>query len=360
MITVYTVALTVACCIALAVVLSTDKGSRSADAGWLRMQSLAVLAACAATLSTLSYAMSGSDFDLIVPLVIADVTMPLALGLMVATIRRAAGKGRTFIAPIALLAVGVGAITFFVSPDAGTFAKLVVLTFLSAVIALTCARATTLPLAARWLVGGSAGVYGLYCLVRLSAMAIAGADSALVLDTLGAATSTIVAAAAVAATTIGVILILRSSGDAQPSQVVGADALTDWIDALMSQGSAFTTIATSVPDLTLHRAAFGRAWALAITDALTRATVATMPDGSVIGRAAPKVLVTIQFGSGLDLEAIGTRLQAAYERALPRWAPTEPPDLLVERLDIKDPADLHRFARRSRAAARRVTAFQAR
>jgi hypothetical protein len=282
--------------------------------------------------------------------------MPLAVGLLVATLRRTAGKRRSFAGSALVISLAVGAITLFVSIEAGYVAKLIVLVLFSALAAITCVRAPFPPLGA-WLVGGSTAVYSLYSLVRLIGPLLFGQESPEVQAVVGLETATAVAAVVVAVIAVGVIVIFRRSDSTEASPIVSSEVLTDWIGALLSQHSAFTALATSVPDLPLHRAAFGRAWAQAITAALTQATIATLPTGSVVGRVTPQVLVAIQFGDGLDVDAIRARLQLSYESLLPRSAPTEPPDVLVEALAISDPLDLHRFARRSRTATRRTTSL---
>ncbi len=74
MVTFYTITLTVACCIAVAMVLGSGRRAGPADApqasgSWVTPSVLAVLAASSATLSTLAYAMAGAN-DNLVPLLI--------------------------------------------------------------------------------------------------------------------------------------------------------------------------------------------------------------------------------------------------------------------------------------------------
>ncbi len=78
----------------------------------------------------------------------------------------------------------------------------------------------------------------------------------------------------------------------------------------------------------------------------------------VVGRLAPGVLVALEFGLIVDLDGARSRIHEAYEGMLRRNAPTDPPDLLVERAVFTDTADLRRFARHARTAARRATAMQ--
>ena len=92
MITLYTVTLTVACCVAVALVVASERRQRSADSHWATTSTLAVLAASCATLSTLAYAMAGPNDENLMPLVIGDVSMPLSIGLILAALRRAAGR----------------------------------------------------------------------------------------------------------------------------------------------------------------------------------------------------------------------------------------------------------------------------
>lgn len=117
-------------------------------------------------------------------------------------------------------------------------------------------------------------------------------------------------------------------------------------------------VTVSVPSLPLHRAAFGRAWAQAIATAVTRASTSVMPTGSVVGNVAPGVLVALQFSATIDIDVIRLQLQQAYERMLPPSAPTDPPDLEVQRLRITSVADVRRFTRQARIAARRAMTSQ--
>lgn len=356
MVTLYTITLTVACCIAVALLVVGDRRARAGGASWVTTSTLAVFTACAATLSTLAYAMAGPNSDNLLPLVIGDVTMPLAVGLLVATLRRAAGRRRSLASSALVISLAVGAMTLFVSIEAGYAAKLIVLALFGFTATITCVRAGFAPLCS-WLVGGTTALYAAYSLLRLVGPIVAGDDPTMQ-AAVGLETATIVAAIAVGAISVGVILIIRRSDAPEPSPVVSSEALTDWIGALLSQRSAFAAIATSVPDISLHRAAFGRPWAQAITEAVTRATVAAMPSGSVVGHANSDVLVAIQFGQALDLEMFRARLQEGYEHLLPRWAPTDPPDLQVETVQVTHPSDIRRYARRMRTATRRAAALQ--
>src|SRR6187431_2773901 len=165
MITLYTVTLTVACCVAVALVVVTERRTRTADARWATTSTFAVLAASCATLSSLAYAMSGPDGENLMPLVIGDVSMPLSIGLILAAVRRAAGRKRTLVILSVTLSIAVGATTLLLSPDAGQAVKLLVLAVLSALTALACLRSPLPPLGA-WLVGATMSTYGVYCALR--------------------------------------------------------------------------------------------------------------------------------------------------------------------------------------------------
>ncbi|WP_375385856.1 hypothetical protein [uncultured Microbacterium sp.] len=376
MVTLYTITLTVACCIAVALVLGSAR-SRTADEGpsnaesWVTTSLLAVLSASAATLSTLAYAMAGTDGANLVPLLIGDVSMPLAAGLLLAAMRRASGHSRLLAVPILIVSFGVAAVTLFVSPEAGQTVKLLVIAALNVLTVVTCVRGRErLGLLGAWLIGGTVGLYAAYCVMRLitpvvfehlSDTTFTLRDRATLMQYLGQGGASIVSAAAVAVITAGVIVIVRrGTGGQRSTTIVSNEALTDWIAALLVERREVTAIATSVPDIALHRAAFGRPWAQAISAAVTETTRLSLPAGSIIGRPAPGVLVAIEFGVMVELDSIRSRMQEMYEGMLPRTAPTEAPDLFVERVIFTEPHDLRRFARRARAASRRAMAMQGR
>ncbi|WP_438353771.1 hypothetical protein [Microbacterium sp. CJ88] len=356
MITLYTITLTVACCVAVALVLGSER-RRATESSWATTSTLAVLSASCATLSTLAYAMAGPDDANLVPLVIGDVTMPLCVGLIVATLRRAAGSRGTLIVPAVLISLGVGAVTLFVSADAGQAVKLASLALFSLTGAVVALWSALPPLGAR-LVGGSLLAYGLYCGVRLIAPQVWSADSSMAQVYLGRGASTIVATVVVGMVAWGTILIIRHANADDAAAIVSSDALTDWIGALLVQNPHVAAVAVSVPDLALHHAAFGRAWAQAVAAAVDRGVRAAAPVGSVVGKVAPGALVALQFGSAVEFDQLRARLQESYETLLPRVAPTDPPELLIEELTLTSESDLRRFARRTRATARRAMSYQ--
>jgi hypothetical protein len=357
MITLYTVTLTVACCVAVALVVVFERRAKSSDVQWVTPSTLAVLAASCATLSTLAYAMSGPDDENLIPLVIGDVSMPLSIGLTLAAVRRAAGKVRTLAILSVTLSVAVGATTLFLSPDLGQTVKLLVLAMLSSLTALSCLR-SPIPALGAYLVGLTMAAYGLYCALRFGVPLLAGPDNPTVQLAFDRGMSTIVAAVTVALVAWGLIVIIRRSHAPESTAIVSNETLTNWIEALLAQRNVVLAITISVPALPLHRAAFGRAWATAIASAITEAAAAVLPTGSVIGRVAPGVLVALQFTTTFDLPAIRTQVTQSYERMLPPWAPTDPPDLEIQQLSITSATDVRRFARHARVAARRAMTSQ--
>lgn len=357
MITLYTVTLTVACCVAVALVVAFERRARPADARWATASTLALLAASCATLSTLAYAMSGSDGENLMPLVIGDVSMPLSIGLILAAVRRAAGKPRTLVILSVTLSIAVGATTLLLSPDTGQAVKLLVLAMLSSVTALSCLR-SPIPALGAWLVGLTMATYGLYCALRFAVPLVIGTDHVYVRYVFERGPSTIAAAIAVGLVTWGMIVIIRRAHAPESTAIVSNETLTNWIEALLAQRNVVLAITISVPALPLHRAAFGRAWAQAIATAVTLAAGEVLPTGSVIGRVAPGVLVALQFTTTFDLALIRTLMQESYERMLPPAAPTDPPDLEVQQLSITSAADVRRFSRHARAAARRAMTSQ--
>lgn len=357
MITLYTVTLTVACCVAVALVIVSERRARSSDGPWASASTLSVLGASSATLSTLAYAMSGPEDDHLVPLLIGDVSMPLSIGLILAAVRVAGGMPRTWLIFSSTLSVAVGATTLLLSPETGQAVKLVALALLSFASVYSCVRGR-LPDLGAWLVGATLAVYGAYCLVRFAAPLLRLPLHPYIELALSRSVATIVAALSVGMVAWGMIVIIRRAQGPEPTAIVTNETLTNWIEALLAQRSVVLAITVTVPALPLHRAAFGRAWAQAIATAVTRATADVLPTGSVIGRAAPGSLVALQFGTNVDLDAIRTTLQETYEKLLPAPAPTDPPDIEVGQLNITAVSDVRRFARHARSAARRVLTSQ--
>lgn len=357
MITLYTVTLTVACCVAVALVVVSERRSRPLDPEWVTTSTLAVLAASCATLSTLAYAMAGPNDENLMPLVIGDVTMPLSVGLILAAVRRAAGRRRTLAILSVTLSVAVGATTLMLSPETGQTVKLLVLAMLSSLTALSCLRSSIPPLGAR-LVGLTMAGYGLYCALRFGVPLVLDEQSPYVQYGFTRGPSTVVAAVSVGLVAWGMIVIIRRSQAPEATAIVSNETLTNWIDALLAQRNVVLAITISVPALPLHRAAFGRAWAHAISNAVTQAAGAVLPTGSVIGRVAPGVIVALQFTTNFDLAVIRGLVQESYERMLPPSAPTDPPDLEIQQLSITTAADVRRFARQARTAARHAMTSQ--
>ncbi|MEV8268628.1 hypothetical protein [Microbacterium sp. NPDC076911] len=355
MVTIYTIALTAACCAAVALVIISERGARPVGSSWVSVSTLALLAGTSATLSSLAYAMADENTQNLFPLVVGDVTMPLAVGLLAAAMRRAAGNKHTWAMWFLLISLGIGALTVYGSPLAGYDAKLVALALFSFIAAAACVQGQeSLPRAGALLVGITIAVYGVYCAARLAVPPFVGADDYYVQLLLSREQSTVVAAIAVAVVAAGMILIVRGANPDDATRIVNAHALTDWMEALLAMSPRVTTIGISIPDARLHRIAFGRPWALTITRAATKATLDAMPTGAIIGRVAPNTLIVLHFGSTLDVDTIRERLQKSYAELMPPSAPTRPPDLLVESASFSSSAELRRFARQSRATARRA------
>ncbi|MEJ1156015.1 hypothetical protein [Microbacterium marmarense] len=356
MVTIYTIALTAACCAAVALVVISERGARPVGSSWVSVSTLALLAGTSATLSTLAYAMADENSQNLLPLVIADVTMPLSVGLLAAAMRRATAKTHTWAMWFLLVSLGVGALTVYVSVDASYYVKLVALSTFSLIAATACYQGREhLPRLGALLVGITVTVYGVYCAARLIVPLYVGNDDFYVQLLLTQGPATIVAAITVAVAAAGMILIVRGVNPDDATRIVNTRALTDWMEALLAMSPTVTTIGISIPDAQLHRTAFGRPWALAITHAATTATLEVMPSGAIIGRVAPNTLVVLHFGgTTLDVDVIRERLQKSYAEMMPPSAPTRPPELVVERAVFSSSAELRRFARQSRATARRA------
>jgi len=357
MVTLYTITLTTVCCVAVALAVVAERRRGSDQQSWLTLSTFAILAACCATLSTLAYALLGSDDGNLIPLVIGDVSMPLSVGLMCAGVRRAAGRRHHFALVFLFISLGVGLTTLVISPAAGQDVKLLTLVAFNLVTAATCLRSSLAPLGAR-LIAVASILYALYAAARFAGPLALGPDSPIVQDYLSSGPSSLVSAVAVGLVAAGTVVLIRRSTSDKDSETVSSETLADWIDALLQQRREVSALSVTVPDLALHRAAFGRAWAHSVAGALSRATTSAMPTGSVVGEVTAGVLVALRFGSGADTEAIRERLQSAYERLLPRTAPTDPPELKIEVLEITESADVRRFARAARSTARRAASFE--
>jgi hypothetical protein len=364
MVTVYTIALTVACCLAVVLVISSERRSRPVDSSWVTTSTLALLAAASATLSTLAYAISGPNDEYLLPLVIGDVTQPLSVGLLAACVRRASGTphNQTWAVYFLLLSLGVGAVTVWVSPAWGTDVKLVALAAFSVIGAVACwrGRARLAPLGAA-LVGGPLLVYAAYCVARLISLRLSAPVDPLVLTVFGRGMATIIAAATVAVIALGVILILRGSQGDTRSTLVSDQELKNWVEALLVSNTSVTAIGVSVPDILLHRIAFGRPWAMSVLAAAMRATVESVPASSIVAQVTPEAFVALRFGDGdgnIDIDVTRARMREVYAESIPPAPPTRPPELVVEALLLSTSADVRRFARNSRARTRAASALR--
>lgn len=363
MITLYTIALTIACCAALAIVIGADRrqGTPVVQRGRLTAASLAGLAASCAILSTLAYAMSGPNDENLLPLFVGDVTMPMSLGLLAAAMERAARRGgvRATAIVAGVISLGVGTVTLVVGPEAGQSAKLAVLGLFSALTVFICVRGD-LPRRGAILVGASTGVYGVYCLLRLLVPFLSSADYPLAVLLLSRGPSTIVAAIVIVLTAWGVILVLRGSGSESTSTILSSRDLVKASRGLGVDRHEVEALSVTVPDLPLHRVAFSRAWAHALALAVSDTVRSVAKEGDVIGEVAPGSLVVLSSDAMADLEAVQSSLQEGFAARLPPDAPTEPPEVRVERLTIHSSDDLRRHRSRTRSAARRAIAVRLR
>lgn len=343
-VTLYTLALTIACCIAVAAVLTFDRRGRTDPtwATWATTSTFAVLAASCATLSTLAYAISGPGDDNPVALVIGDISMPLCLGLLLATMRRAAGHRRTFIVFSIVISTAVGLVTLLGGVDLGLTVKLIALALFSGLIVVTCVRGP-LPRLGAHLVGWSLGAYGLYCLVRAVAPTL-----------LGQGLSSLVAAVVIVLVVIGVVTIIRRAGRGGSDGVLSLPALTRAVGERTAAGAVLPATAITMPDLPLHRGAYGRAWAQALHASLSRAALQSLPPGSTVGEIAPGVLVAL---SDPGTEPADPPTPAALRAAMsvPDPAPADVPELQLDPLPLHGPADLDRYARLMRRTTRDAT-----
>ncbi len=176
MVEVFAVALVLASAMGIAIMVFAQPWQRGGEHG-LPMTALAGIAAFAALLSTLGYVIAGNTPRSSMPLVIADTTMPLAIGLLWAAMRRARGATRSVLPALIVPSALVGVTTLWVSPDAGQYAKLGVLFLFSGLTAWECFRPGIPRALGRTVVGVATGIYGVYCLVRLVGTAVLGVES---------------------------------------------------------------------------------------------------------------------------------------------------------------------------------------
>lgn len=357
MFTLYTLALTIACCVAVAAVITSDRRGR-AESTWATTSTYAVLSASCATLSTLAYAIAGPGDQNPVALIIGDISMPLALGLLLATMRRAAGARHTLIVFSIIVSTGVGITTLLAGVEVGQTVKLLTLALFSGLITAACIRGR-LPRLGANLVGWSMTVYGLYCLVRIAGPAVLGPSAPTVRGTLSQGPSAIVAAVAIVLVVIGVVSIIRAAG--RGGTVLGRRALAQRVQAATAGGKVVHATAISMPDLPLHRAAYGRGWAQSLSAALTSAAAEVLPADMTVGEVATGVLVAVPLTAPVapaDHAACRTALRAAMTPQLPDPAPADVPGIEIADLELRTAADLHRYARLMRRATRRAMTRQ--
>lgn len=356
MVTVYTIGLTVALCAAVALTIAIENRAGTAPGAGTAPSRLSILAASFATLSTLTYLMAGPDHVNLFSFAISNTAAPLSAAFLAAALRALAGR-RTYLVPSIVLCVGAGVVTATVSPDAGFTTKLIVSTLLAAFAAISCAT-SDVPRTGRALVSASMSVYAAYTGAQAFVPLIWGPDAPGVQATLSIGPSLLVAGVCVAGVTAGTVMIIKPPAAVDSVRVVNGRALTDWVAALLTQGSSVTAVTVSTPDLPLHRVAFGRRWTAAISRAVDDAVLSAMPVGSIVGRVAPGALVALQFGTAVAFDELRSRIEASYGERMPRAAPAEAPEPVIEPLIITAEADLQRYARRARATARRAMSAQ--
>lgn len=354
----YTLTLTLACLVAVTVAVGAERAQRRGDSSRAFSLTLLSLAPFCATLSTVAYATAGAANDARMPLVIGDISMPLAVGVFWAGLRRADGKSASW----AQIAVGisllVGVLTLAVSPEAGQTAKLLALALFSALCVLECARGA-MPRRARWVIGASTGLFGIYCLVR----AASSVEDQTTGVWLGTAPSLVVAAITVAAVTVGVMFLYRGMPGARATTITSSRVFTKSVRAALRPGnSAATPAATaaatpvrvlvvSIADFSLQRAAFGMIWARALEDALQAAVAAVTPPATTFGAIARGAIVALPAPTADD--ALADVIQEAFARGLSDATPIDIPDLTVQYVELSSLADLAALSRRLRVALRR-------
>lgn len=324
------------------------------------------IAAFSALLSTLGYVIAGGSEHPSMPLVIADTTMPLAVGLIWAAMRRARGSLQSVLPAVIVPSALVGVTTLWVSPDAGQYAKLGVIFLFGALTAWDCFRPGAPRSVGRAVVGVATGAYGLYSLSRLVGTAALGVEHPIYLVALSTEASGIAGAVVTAACAYGLTRITLDDSQARgPKRVLGMRAFRTAAAIRFALSSPRPVVLISILDLSLHRTAYGRSWTREVFAALLEAVDAAFPADVVIGRVRPGIYAAMATGFDAD-EGVEDDVRALFAEALELRGVRYRPDLSVQQVTLRSVAEIVRAARptsrverlrpidrRSRSAARR-------
>lgn len=352
MVEVFAVALVLASAMGIAIMVFAQPWQRGGEHG-LPMTALAGIAAFAALLSTLGYVIAGNAPRSSMPLVIADTTMPLAIGLLWAAMRRARGATQSVLPALIVPSALVGVTTLWISPDAGQYAKLGVLFLFSGLTAWECFRPGIPRSLGRSVVGVATGIYGVYCLVRLVGTAVLGVESPVYEVALATAPSGIVGAVVTAACAYGVTRIALDDGIARgPKRILGVRAFRTAAAIRFALSSPRSVVLISILDLSLHRTAYGRSWTREVFAALLEAVDAAFPADVVIGRVRPGIFAAMATSFEVD-EGVEDDVRALFAEGLELRGVRYRPDLSVQQVTLRSVAEIVRAARPASRVERR-------
>ncbi|SFI76046.1 MULTISPECIES: hypothetical protein [Microbacterium] len=345
MVEVFTVALILASGMGIAIMVIAQPWQRGGGEPGLPMTMLAGIGAFSALLSTLGYVIADSSEHPSMPLVIADTTMPLAVGLLWAAMRRGRDVVRSVLPAVIVPSALVGVTTLWVSPDAGQYAKLGVIFVFGALTAWECFRPSTPPSTGRTVVGAAVGAYGVYSLVRLVGTAVLGIDHPLYIAALSTAPSGIVGAVVTAACAYGVTRIaIDESRVRGPKRVLGIRAFRTAAAIRFALASPRSVVLISILDLSLHRTAYGRTWTREVFAALLEAVDAAFPADVVIGRVRPGIFAAMATSFEVD-EGVEDDVRALFTEGLDLRGVKYRPDLSVQQVTLRSVAEIVRAAR---------------
>lgn len=343
MVEVFAVALVLASGMGIAIMVFAQPWQRGTHG--LPMTALAGIAGFSALLSTLAYVIAGDATHTSMPLVIADTTMPLAVGLIWAAVRRGRGAEQSVLPAIIVAAALVGVTTLWVSPDAGQYAKLGILFLFSAVTTWECFRPGVPRSLGRTVVGVSVGAYGIYSLVRLVGTAVLGIDHPLYVAALSTQPSGILGAVVTAATAYGITrMAMDETRSRGPKRVLGIRAFRTAAAIRFALSSPRSVVLISILDLSLHRTAYGRTWTRDVFAALLEAVDAAFPADVVIGRVRPGIYAAMATSFEVD-EGAEEDVRALFTEGLELRGVRYRPDLSVQQVTLRSVAEIVRAAR---------------
>lgn len=345
MVEIFAVALIIASAAGIAVMIVAQPWDRPRDVNGIPMAVLAGMAGFSALLSTLGYVIASGEDQPVMPLVVADITMPLAVGLLWASLRRSRGAENSILPIILIPSILVGVTTLLASPDAGQFAKLGVLAVFSGATTWECFRSGA-PLAfGRVLIGTATAVYSIYCVLRIIGSIILDERSPIFIYGLDTAPSGIVGALVIAACAVGGISLVRADSVMErSSRVLSARAFRAEATLRFEAVSPRPVVLISIHDLSLQRTAYGISWSRDVIAALVEAADAAFPGDTLIGRVRPGIVAAMSNSPELD-EGAEDDIRAMFTEHLTERGVRTQPDLSVQQVWLPSVREIDRLAR---------------